>query len=901
MSLSNSITQFADLLEDFRARADLSFGRLAKLSDMPRATIVSWENGASKRPQQWQGIVKVASALELSKEEASQLLRAAHHLSIDELYSLQLIGEDQALLKRWVSLGTPLPDEVSSDSASPSQHYISHQEEVSPQTIDAPVIPDVNPVTHIPRLPRTYVRRKRLEADAIRLLQNHHSLVLWGQGGSGKTTLAMSLAAQLAYRFRDGVIWWQLRPEDTVDTAIDWIATHLDLSLREGPLPSRVMELNARLQHKNCLIILDDLWGMSALHELRIDSLRNWLLITTRDQHIAHQLEAKILPVQNLDSEEGITLLDQWIDYVFEETDSSREEIEAKSRELVTRLGGLPLALRLCGAQLDMGATLDELLEVVRDVRLDLDLLDLGQMTDYSLSLSYHFSVKQLTHEVQRCFMALGYFARKHFEQNDLAPIWGMSPRKTRKVLLHLTRFALLTRIGNTYHIHDVIHAYANQILKNVADDVSHTYARRHAALHIRHILYHPGLIDPNETNAPNLEQKWSDVVRAVRWAMEYEPEMAVQAMVLAHTERLALLESVGPTLLDVTKLYMNECPDVAEQAMIAECLGDLYLFESDYEHAIQCFSLAGKRWQSLDEPLAVARTYLRIAGVHLLCEKLLLAVESAREALVQLETTVPIEEQQLWQGRWLFYWFNVVYSSLNHWHEFDEEYLICLSTLGKRSGQSLLEARAVKIHRDWATTSAIERSSKIRDKGCKLALHAYKLWKLNDQDGLADDEISFTIYSLKKRYSQKTATRFAKRCSALTPEIDSIQSVTVKSKAIRWWLNATEKQRIGWLSYMLPRYLASENRPRHKRTKKRLARLLPNSVGYRYVNDILGIGGLGKGSRRIVNRPQFPTGHFLNHTYWQALHGQRPHFFLETQTQKSVQIYLKQLDSMLI
>ena len=70
---------FADVLGHYVQRSRYSAPQVAALSGLSRRTIANWLGGIALKPQQWQGVVKVAVALKLNEAETSHLLAAAGH------------------------------------------------------------------------------------------------------------------------------------------------------------------------------------------------------------------------------------------------------------------------------------------------------------------------------------------------------------------------------------------------------------------------------------------------------------------------------------------------------------------------------------------------------------------------------------------------------------------------------------------------------------------------------------------------------------------------------------------------------------------------------------------------------------------------------------------------------
>jgi len=857
-------SRLADLLNRYVQRARLSWDRLSQLSDVPKPTMMNWRSGNVTRPRDWQSLVKVAAALELDEFEASALLTAAKHPSIAALLTSTPIEADRRLLARWdvekPQLGVPPPD--------------------------ADLVP-----RQMPPLPRFHLSRKPLQTAMLNQLAtaNRHTLVLWGPSGSGKTTLALELAYLAVDRFPDGIIWWAAHPESSVADIQAWIADSLGLPLQGRTPAQRAADLRSRLRYKQSLLIFDDLWAGPDLEALQLGSDHTWILVTTRDDKAAYRLEAASLPVPPLAEDESLALLTNW----------AGREIEATP--LVNYLGGLPLALKLCGAQLRAGVPLEDLLANLQAERPDLTLvaMDDPETRSESLALSFDISYRRLSLANQLRFCWLGYFACTSYQATALTTIWGLDPAQTQKTLNQLRRFALLEHREGAYYLHSLLHHYARQkLLPSLIKESP--IPQRHAAWHIRHALYHPGLLNIARDDGPALDQTWADIIVGVKWATQHDAPMATQAILLAHADRPALLEATGPPLLDALARYLKSCEDQLEQAVLYECLADLYLLNGEVEAGLTCFERSSKVWITLEECLAAGRTRLRMAGAHLLRQEYRLAAEEARQAQRYLEISIPITESNLAQGRRLFYWFEMVYAPLIRWAGLPEADLAGLARLAGKTGQPILEARGLSIYRSWATTRHVTRPRETRQQGRRLALKAWALWRACGRQDRADDEISFTKYRLTNRYSWRTAWRFARRRSRTTPKIDATQSALIDNAALRWWLRATEAQRTGSLSRMLPRYLAAGNGPIQPRTKIPLSPLQPGTAAYHWVDAILNISMLGEAERRFATGPERPPDHFLSGPEWRVLGGQKALPLVEPEAKGVINRYLRALEAKL-
>ena len=120
----------------------------------------------------------------------------------------------------------------------------------------APDAADDRRVHNLPLEQTSFVGRER-ELAAARLLLNGHRLVtLTGPGGTGKTRLALRLAASLVDAFADGV--WLTPLARLQDPALVAPSIAAMLSIREEPRRSIEDTLLAQVRHRHLLLVLDN-------------------------------------------------------------------------------------------------------------------------------------------------------------------------------------------------------------------------------------------------------------------------------------------------------------------------------------------------------------------------------------------------------------------------------------------------------------------------------------------------------------------------------------------------------------------------------------------------------------------------------------------------------------------
>lgn len=736
-------------------------------------------------------------------------------------------------------------------------------------------------------LPNIFIHREQLEQTIFSHIRELKLglLVLLGPGGAGKTTLATWAAQRLASCFPDGIVWVEAQAGQTVQITQEWLARSFGLVLSGRSSAERAAELRSFFRPKRCLLVVDDVWAEPNLDHLRVLSEKGLLVMTSRDDKVPALLGTTPLYVGGLTQAEGRALLIKW---------AKGPLSGSEPDELVTRLGGLPLALSLSGARLQAGSTLADLLLPFHQEQADLHFLDLNdpRTRAESLALCFDLSYDPLPPAMQARFAQLSCFAGA-FTPAASAAVWGVDDHETGQTLQRLQRFALLERSAgpSSYRLHPLLRDYARRRLSD-RPDLEQTTCRRHAAWAIRYALYHPAVLDDVTAPAPDLAQCWADVIAGLKWATTHAPRLATQAALLAHTERPALLAELGPDLINAVTTCLAQDLPPAEKAVLYELLGNLYLLKHQLEDGLTYFDQARVLHEAAGNWLAAGRVTLRLAGAYLLRPSQAAAAAAARQAQTMLAKCLPISPDDLETARWLFYWFDMIYNPLVRWSDLPEEAVAALARLAEQTGHPILAARGLHIYRLWCTAPVRSEQAAIRERGRQLAVQAYQLWRRCGQIGRADDEISWAGYLLKGRYSRQTAARFARRLSAMTPRLDQTQIRLVKNEGVRWWLAAYPEKRIAWLSRMLPRYLAAKNCSAKA--------LPPHSRTWRWVDDILTIGVLGHEGRRFTGGSDPPAGHLLNGPEWRVLSGQKALPLVGPTATQVVQQYLLELEEAL-
>jgi predicted ATPase/class 3 adenylate cyclase len=219
-----------------------------------------------------------------------------------------------------------------------------------------------NRVTNLPTPPNAFIGRTRELADTYVLLQRDdvRLLTLIGTGGTGKTRLALQLAADVVDQFKHGVFFVSLAPVRDWELVVPTIAR--TLGLREQPGETVLETLTEYVRERELLLVLDNLEQVlaaaPALAGLLSSSPGLRLLVTSRTPlrlrgeraYRVPQLDVPDLRRPAVAAEvancESVRLFVERAQAAAADFAVSDENVEAVA-EICVRLDGLPLAIEL--------------------------------------------------------------------------------------------------------------------------------------------------------------------------------------------------------------------------------------------------------------------------------------------------------------------------------------------------------------------------------------------------------------------------------------------------------------------------------------------------------------------------------------------------------------------------
>jgi predicted ATPase/DNA-binding CsgD family transcriptional regulator len=225
----------------------------------------------------------------------------------------------------------------------------------------------VQPQHNLPAQITSFIGRQREIAEIQELLSTNRLLTLTGPPGTGKSRLALQVAWQARYKFEDGVYFVELAPIHDPGLVTTTIAKVLGIG-ESGNQPL-IETLKKYLQQKCLLLLLDNfeqiLDAAPLVGELLSSSPGLQALVTSREVlRIYGEQEYPVPPLAlpDLDRTEPAHCLLQYeaIDLFTQRAQTVRldfaltEDNAQAVAEICVRLDGLPLALELAAARINM-------------------------------------------------------------------------------------------------------------------------------------------------------------------------------------------------------------------------------------------------------------------------------------------------------------------------------------------------------------------------------------------------------------------------------------------------------------------------------------------------------------------------------------------------------------------
>ncbi|MBT2231530.1 BTAD domain-containing putative transcriptional regulator [Nonomuraea sp. NEAU-A123] len=291
--------------------------------------------------------------------------------------------------------------------------------------------------------------------------------VISGQGGVGKTALAIHIAHHVRHDFPDGQLYMNLRggenrptdPEEALGRFLR--ALEVDSATVPSGLDQRAELYRAKLANGRYLVVLDDAADEGQLYPLLPGTPGCAVLITSRHR-LTGLPAARMIDLPMMPSGEALELLRHLIGA------DRAAEASGDADTLVQLCGGLPLAVRIAGAKLAARPHwgLDQLVTRLSDTRNRLRQLSHGsQAVRASLAVGY----QGLTSPARRLFRLLGLVEAQDFAAWSAAALLDMPYAEAEELIEQLVDVRLLDVAGHDpsgqarFRFHDLTRAYARE------------------------------------------------------------------------------------------------------------------------------------------------------------------------------------------------------------------------------------------------------------------------------------------------------------------------------------------------------------------------------------------------------------------------------------------------------
>ena len=205
--------------------------------------------------------------------------------------------------------------------------------------------------TDMPEVLTSFVGRSAEVAEVASFVESARVVTLTGAGGSGKTRLALSVAAAVRSGYDDGVVFVDLAPVRDPAIVAGAIATAVGVSdVTDRPILDALLEV---LAERRSLLVVDNVEQLlpsaaTLIAEIVRRAPRVHLLVTSREAlRIAGEQEYPVPPLDAPDAERLFTARAALVRPDFAPT----EDDLAAIRAIAARVGGLPLAIELAAAR----------------------------------------------------------------------------------------------------------------------------------------------------------------------------------------------------------------------------------------------------------------------------------------------------------------------------------------------------------------------------------------------------------------------------------------------------------------------------------------------------------------------------------------------------------------------
>ena len=536
------------------------------------------------------------------------------------------------LLREHLPTGTAL-----SDQGTHRLRNLQHPERVF-QLVQPDVPADFPPLRSLNARPNNlplqlthFIGREREQETLKGLLTATRLLTLTGVGGSGKTRLALEIAADLIENYPDGVWFVDLARLSDPDPVPPAIALVLGVKEASGISPEE--SLIAFLRSRSLLLLLDNCEHLleacaQSAQTLLQSCPRLTILATSRnDLQIAGETVWSIAPLACPDPTrlpspealEGCEAIRLFLDRA--RTASPRFAFTMQNAPAIARIcsrvDGLPLAIELAAAKV----------KILQAQEIDKRLFDLMEGTvltapdrHRTLQALMDWSYTLLKPQERTLFRRLAVFAGGWtLEAAEMACSGdGIEPRRILNLLLQLLRASLVVaeeqEETTRYRLLETVRVFAQERIQEADEEMDQRN---------RHGLYFLGLAEEAEgyLDGPEqalylkrLEADHDNLRSALRWAVDPEIRLRLAAALWRFWFARSHLSEGRSWLENALARSRDGEPRIRGRALNG--LGVLATKQSDYLQAQRLLEEAQDLFRTADDPRGQAETLSNLGNI---------------------------------------------------------------------------------------------------------------------------------------------------------------------------------------------------------------------------------------------------------------------------------------------
>ncbi|MEU4519339.1 BTAD domain-containing putative transcriptional regulator [Amycolatopsis sp. NPDC024027] len=295
-------------------------------------------------------------------------------------------------------------------------------------------------------------------------------VLVTGMPGIGKTALAVHAGAASVHAYPDGQLYADLRGADARPAAphdvLAGFLRALGVPARSMPatVEERTAEFRSRTAGKRVLVLLDNAATAGQIEPLLAADPACATIVTSRS--VLPEVESAVrVPLGPLSDQVAGTVLANVAGAARLDDGGGKGTVAT----VIEACGGVPLALRIAGAQLAAYPKLSvaELAARLSDESRRMRELVAGQR---SVRDSLDTSFRLLDRETRAAMLALAAIGSATFTGWPLAPVLDVPLARTEEVLAHLCAMNLLDQAGPgrdgvpRYRMHDLVRAYCRTV-----------------------------------------------------------------------------------------------------------------------------------------------------------------------------------------------------------------------------------------------------------------------------------------------------------------------------------------------------------------------------------------------------------------------------------------------------